>query len=213
MGNNGGVAVTGNDSRVVRFATNVPELVATRFADGKLVEGRFGEQWMFSLIDGRTMYVPPVVPEQMTMLGIQAGEPFLITKKEVKEAGQRKAVIRWVVEKLPAEQTAAQVAQNPPTQTGGGGARQIPPAPKAAAGRTPEQIPPAPQATHSSGATPPPTKVPFDEAVVDAVRMVQAAMLATGEQWSDASRQGLVSTILIAAEKEGWVTLWKRGTK
>jgi hypothetical protein len=43
--------------------------------------------------------------------------------------------------------------------------------------------------------------------------MVQAAMLATGEQWSDASRQGLVSTILIAAEKEGWVTLWKRGTK
>ena len=49
----------------------------------------------------------------------------------------------------------------------------------------------------------------MDRAVVDAVRMVQAAMKETDEQWSDEARQDLVSTVLIAAQREGWVTVWR----
>jgi hypothetical protein len=56
----------------------------------------------------------------------------------------------------------------------------------------------------------PPTKIPMDEAVVDAVRIVRRAMEITGEQWSDGARQGLVSTILIGAERQGWLAVWKR---
>ena len=41
--------------------------------------------------------------------------------------------------------------------------------------------------------------------------MVQNAMKETGEQWSDNSRQDLVSTVLITAQREGWLTLWQRG--
>ena len=54
-----------------------------------------------------------------------------------------------------------------------------------------------------------PVKIPMNQAVVDVVRMVQAAMKETGEQWSDSSKQGLVSTILIAGQKEGWITCWQ----
>jgi hypothetical protein len=47
----------------------------------------------------------------------------------------------------------------------------------------------------ASGIPAPPTKISMDRAVVDAVRMVQAAMQETGEQWSDEARQDLVSTV------------------
>jgi len=54
-------------------------------------------------------------------------------------------------------------------------------------------------------------KIPMDRAVVDAVRMVQSAMKECNEQWSDQARQDLVSTILIGAQREGWIQCWKRG--
>ena len=38
-------------------------------------------------------------------------------------------------------------------------------------------------------------------------------MRETGEQWSDAARQDLVSTVLITAQREGWLALWKREVK
>ena len=55
--------------------------------------------------------------------------------------------------------------------------------------------------------------MPLDVAVTEAVQMVQAAMKATGEQWSDQSRQDLVSTILITAQREGWIAIWQRGVR
>jgi hypothetical protein len=47
--------------------------------------------------------------------------------------------------------------------------------------------------------------MPMDRAVVAAVKMVQAAMVETGEQWSDDSRQDLASTVLIQMAREGWI--------
>jgi hypothetical protein len=55
-----------------------------------------------------------------------------------------------------------------------------------------------------------PVKIPMDRAVVDAVKMVQAAMKETGEQWSDSSKQDLVSTILIAASRSDWISGWRQ---
>lgn len=57
----------------------------------------------------------------------------------------------------------------------------------------------------------PPLKIPMDEAVVEAVRMVQQAMKETGEQWGDQAKQDLAATILIGAQREGWLACWKRG--
>ena len=48
-------------AEILRFDTNVPVEVALRFSDGKHVEGRYGDQVMYSLEDDRIMYVPPIV--------------------------------------------------------------------------------------------------------------------------------------------------------
>ena len=45
----------------VIFPTNVPVTVTLAFQDGLDVEGRFGDQVMYTLEDGRVMYVAPMV--------------------------------------------------------------------------------------------------------------------------------------------------------
>ena len=45
----------------VAFQTNVPVTVALAYPDGIQVEGRYGDQVMYTLADERVMYVPPVV--------------------------------------------------------------------------------------------------------------------------------------------------------
>jgi hypothetical protein len=43
----------------VAFQTNVPVTVALAYADGVQIEGRFGDQIMYTQADVRVMYVPP----------------------------------------------------------------------------------------------------------------------------------------------------------
>ena len=78
------------------FQTNIAETVVLRFPDGLESEGRFGTQYMYSLEDGRVMYVPDVVDAKLHELAIAPGEPVIICKKEVRE-GRGKPVTRWQV--------------------------------------------------------------------------------------------------------------------
>ena len=50
-----------------------------------------GEQIMYTLIDERVMYVPPIVRNQLVDLGIQPGEAFTICKAERRQ-GNRNAI-------------------------------------------------------------------------------------------------------------------------
>ena len=83
---------------ILRFNTNVPVTVALRWDDGKRVEGRYGEQVLYTLDDDRVMYVPPVVAYQIRELGIRACEPFEICKTELREDSRR--WIEWRVKRL-----------------------------------------------------------------------------------------------------------------
>jgi len=74
---------------ILRFNTNSPVEVALRWDDGKRVEGRYGEQVMYSLEGDRVMYVPPVVAQQIRELGIRARETFEICKAELREENKR----------------------------------------------------------------------------------------------------------------------------
>src|ERR1022692_1135425 len=74
---------------ILRFKTNSPVEVALRWDDGKRVEGRYGEQVMYSLEGDRVMYVPPVVAKQIHELGIRAREIFEICKAELREENKR----------------------------------------------------------------------------------------------------------------------------
>jgi hypothetical protein len=81
----------------IAFQTNVPVTVALAYADGLQVEGRFGDQIMYTLADERVMYVPLVVRSKLVELGVQPREPFTICKAERKEGNRR--FIEWQVNK------------------------------------------------------------------------------------------------------------------
>ena len=81
----------------IAFQTNVPMTVALAYPDGLQVEGRFGDQIMYTLTDERVMYVPPVVRNKLVDLGVQPGERFTICKAERREGNRR--FIEWQVKK------------------------------------------------------------------------------------------------------------------
>ena len=81
--------------RVV-FEANVPVTATLAYADGLKVQGRFGDQVMYSLTDGRVMYVPPVVRDKLVELGIRQHEPFAICRAECRDGNRRFA--DWVAQ-------------------------------------------------------------------------------------------------------------------
>jgi hypothetical protein len=110
---------------IVKFPVNTPVEVALRFEAGKRVEGRYGDQVMYSLMDNRIMYVPPYVEQRIQELAIGAGEVLLLCKKEVKD-GNRKW-IEWSVRRAPQqsqpsgnETIAAETAQSKAPSHGNG---------------------------------------------------------------------------------------------
>jgi hypothetical protein len=66
-----------------------------KYNDGKEVTGQYGDQVLYTLTDGRVMYVPPIVKKKIDELGIGRGELFTITKAEKKNGTRR--TIEWVV--------------------------------------------------------------------------------------------------------------------
>jgi hypothetical protein len=79
----------------IQFQTNIPVEVALKYADGKEVTGDYGDQVLYSLTDGRVMYVPPIVKKQIQDLDIARGELFTITKAEEKSGTRR--TVKWLV--------------------------------------------------------------------------------------------------------------------
>jgi len=51
---------------------------------------------MYSLTDGRVMYVPPMVRDKLVELGIRQNEPFAICRAERREGNRR--FVDWVVQ-------------------------------------------------------------------------------------------------------------------
>src|ERR1035437_1075304 len=80
-------------SEKVQFQTNVSIDVALKYNDGKEVTGQYGAQVLYTLTDGRVMYVPPIVKKKIDELGIGRGELFTITKAE-KKNGTRGTIER-----------------------------------------------------------------------------------------------------------------------
>lgn len=79
----------------VQFQTNIPVEIALKYESGKDVCGQYGDQVLYTLTDGRVMYVPPIVRKQIEDLGVARGEVFTITKAEKKTSTRR--TIEWQV--------------------------------------------------------------------------------------------------------------------
>jgi len=98
----------------LRFTPNVPVQIALKYPQGKIISGRWGEQMLFTLTDGRRMYVPIDVASKISMLEVNVNEPFCICKRW---NGQRSQPVRWDIWLTPeAEKVrAAQETQNAET--------------------------------------------------------------------------------------------------
>ena len=74
----------------LKFQTNIPEVIALEFSEGRAVQSQFGgDQVMYSLTDGRRMYVSPFVADKIRSAGITAGVPFELCKREIARGNQR----------------------------------------------------------------------------------------------------------------------------
>src|SRR5438067_8784678 len=82
-------------SEKVQFQTNVSIDVALKYNDGKEVTGQYGDQVLYTLVDGRVMYVPPIVKKKIDEAEIARGELFTITKAERKNGTRR--TVEWVI--------------------------------------------------------------------------------------------------------------------
>ena len=107
----------------VQFQTNIPVEVALKYGDGKEVNGQYGDQVLYTLTDGRVMYVPPIVKKRIEELGIGRGELFTLTKAEKKNGTRR--TIEWVVaagecgDRQPQERVQPPNSQRPAQQPNG----------------------------------------------------------------------------------------------
>jgi hypothetical protein len=104
-------------SEILRFNVGVPVEVALVREDGVHVNGRYGEQVMYSLADNWVMYVPPFVERRIQELAIGPGEPIEICKTEVKNGSRR--WIEWKVKRVDASQQPASSAKAPAAAANG----------------------------------------------------------------------------------------------
>ena len=98
------------------------------------------------------------------------------------------------VEQMPAPAAAA-IRTEPAQGTGTYG-----PAPKILTAPIPARLP----------AIARPGRIPMNIAFREVVKFVTAELKQSGEQWSDQSRQDLVSTILISSSRQGLLDVWER---
>jgi len=93
---------------IVRFEYNQPLELATRFPEGRRVAGMNGDRIMYSLTDGRRMFLDPAVAGEIDQLNLKPGESFRIVKQR---AGNNKAT--WTISLSPATEKARAMAEAP----------------------------------------------------------------------------------------------------
>jgi hypothetical protein len=86
---------------VVDFPPNTPVPVALQYGQGKTISNQHGERMMYSLTDGRVMFLDLAVAGQIESAGINVREAFTITRKTDSQKGSPST---WEVARLPGEQ-------------------------------------------------------------------------------------------------------------
>ena len=86
---------------VVDFPPNTPVTVALKYGQGKTVSSQYGERMMYSLVDGRVMFLDLATASQIEQLAINVRESFTITRHP---ADQNGASVTWEVARVAGEQ-------------------------------------------------------------------------------------------------------------
>jgi hypothetical protein len=194
----------------VEFPTNTAVWIALAYAEGKKVEGRYGDQFYYTLADDRCMYVPPVVAEQIAQLGIRPAQKFTITKAERKNGTRR--YIAWLVDASSGAAAPLSETTAAPTDAHAHGGRAQAPASRRNGGGPPCG---SNGRTATAAAPEPPEKLPFDRAIVeflliasDAARYAEENAGGATVRFDNRDVAALATIMFIQAAREGWLT-WK----
>ena len=68
---------------VVEFPPNTAVTVALKYPQARTVSSQYGERFMFTLADGRVMFLDPEVGGKIESLGVNVRENFTIDRKSV----------------------------------------------------------------------------------------------------------------------------------
>src|ERR1022692_4762221 len=86
---------------VVEFPPSAPVTVALKYSQGRTISGQYGERVMFTLTDGRVMFLSPEVAGRIESLGINVRESFTITRGGTAENG---VPVTWNIARVEGEQ-------------------------------------------------------------------------------------------------------------
>lgn len=207
----------------VKVAPNVPLSLALLSPEGELDEqtGRVH----YSCSDGRVLVVSALVARKIRALSLQPGESFGIRKDWSGEPGDPAT---WTVWLSPQTEKNRATAEDPNDlerklvasidQAQRRKARSLAPVADPVTDSEPEMVlgtgttgpavqrRPAAKASASASAG----RIPYNIAFREVVKFVSQGLEESGQQWNDEARQGMVSTIIIAAAKQNLLAVWER---
>lgn len=216
----------------VRFKSNVPQVLALSDPTGELGDGN---QVTYPTTCGRLLVVSYQTAVKLNELDLKPGEQFGICK-EADEHG----VTKWRVWLAGSSENARAAAQEPAPEPPSELERQLGASIALANGAGPREVkrkPVSPQkafewdrrGTGTHGPTPAPAAIPalakapartdrpapipYNVAFREVTAFVTKELGIIGEQWNDQAKQDMVSTVLIAAAKQGILTIWERGER
>jgi hypothetical protein len=199
------------------FKPNEPQIVSLVETAG-ILDGFYV---LYQTSDGRTLQLPQPAAVSLAWLEPAPGEEFSVTKfqKTPKEPVEWVFALTARSEQIRAEREAAELAERTRADLAGQLAASIHPV------RPVTEIPrkalepvqeskgtgtygPIPQAAPAGRKQREP--IPYNVAFVEILAFVTKALNDSGEQWSEQSRQDLISTCLISSSRAGLLGVWER---
>ena len=214
----------------VQIVLNVPQILALQDPAG--VYNPTMEEVSYPCTDGRILTLDTRSAERLNALFLRPDETFGLCRRWEQVKGSIPRFDFWLT---PASEQAraAEESGNPEPQRPASIATAQPspespaPIPQRRQRRATVQAMPVPQPTEQPqlwdqrgngtygpaprpAIHPGPGRIPMNVAFREVVQFVTLELKQSGEQWSDQSRQDLVSTIIISAGRQGLLDVWER---
>jgi hypothetical protein len=201
-------------AELLQFLCNVPVQVALLTLDPLVRESTSGTQYFYPTSEGKGFWAPEELHAKIRNFQPAVNEPFFVCKRRAH--GKRRMWDLWKGAPVGTHEAESSQSTLELQLARSLDRLQQPPAPQPIPIRAE-----APQAkgTGTYGPVPipavPPTrrkdeKIPLDVAVREVIGFVTTSLKDCGEQWTDHSKQDLISTVIIAATKAGYTTVWNR---
>lgn len=186
-------------STILRFEPNVPEIISLKFSEGKECESKISgdPQLYYTLSDGRSTYVSPEFGDRIRELGIRAGQPIEVVKRQ-----RRGRPAEWEIRRV--ENMTTQQQQPAASLAPRGGAANSATEPARSGDRTQQQ---QQQTQNNAGAPMGPVALQLMSAIAAAIdACVESEFYAAGRgltlTWQPEDVRALAITAFIQSQRE-----------